>query len=58
MYQKTFEVILGAAAAERLELKIGDTFVGSHGLVETEIGAHDEHPFTVTGDLRTLQYRC
>jgi putative ABC transport system permease protein len=51
MYDKPFEVILGANAAERLELKIGDTFVGSHGLVESEIGAHDEHPFTVKGIL-------
>ena len=51
IYQKTFEVILGAAAAERLELKIGDTFVGSHGLVETEIGAHEDHPYTVRGIL-------
>lgn len=51
MYKKTFEVLLGAAAAERLELKLGDTFVGSHGLVESEIGAHEDHPYTVTGIL-------
>jgi len=51
MYAKSFEVVVGAAAAERLQLKVGDTFVGSHGLVESEIGAHDEHPFTVTGVL-------
>lgn len=51
MYKKTFEVLLGAAAAERLELKLGDTFVGSHGLVESEIGAHEDHPYAVTGIL-------
>jgi putative ABC transport system permease protein len=45
-----FEAVLGAQTAVRLELKVGDTFVGAHGLGEG--GAdHAEHPYTVVGVL-------
>jgi putative ABC transport system permease protein len=49
-YAKPFEAVLGARTAERLGLKLGDTFVGAHGLGEG--GAeHAEHPYTVVGVL-------
>jgi putative ABC transport system permease protein len=45
-----FDAVLGANAAARTKLAIGDRFVGSHGLAaggET----HDGHPYTVVGVL-------
>ncbi|MEP1489159.1 MAG: ABC transporter permease [Algibacter sp.] len=39
---KPMEVILGATVAKQLQLKIGDTFLSSHGLVENDIDVHSE----------------
>ena len=52
LYKKSFEVVVGSSAAQRLNLKIGDTFVGSHGLAEGEVDVHDEHPYIVKGILK------
>lgn len=52
LYQKSFEVVVGSSAAERLQLKIGDNFVGSHGLAEAGGELHDDKPYTVTGILQ------
>jgi putative ABC transport system permease protein len=41
---------VGATAAARLKLKIGDHFVGGHGLAEGG-EVHDEHVYTVVGIL-------
>jgi putative ABC transport system permease protein len=41
---------VGASAAERLKLAIGDHFVGGHGLAEGG-DTHDEHVYTVVGIL-------
>ncbi len=48
---KNFEAVLGSGAAKNLNLSIGNTFLGSHGLVQNEIDVHDEKPFAVTGIL-------
>jgi putative ABC transport system permease protein len=45
---KPFDAAVGAAAAKRLRLAIGDRFVGAHGLAEGG-EAHDGHPYTVVG---------
>lgn len=45
---KSMEVILGSSVAEETGLKIGDTFMSSHGLTENRIEIH-EHPLTVVG---------
>jgi putative ABC transport system permease protein len=46
--EKPMEMVLGATVAERLDLKIGDTFLSSHGLAET--GGHEHaEPLTVVG---------
>lgn len=50
--EKSLEVVVGSAAAVRLNLKVGDSFVGSHGLASTSFEAHDDHPYTVTGILK------
>ncbi len=41
---------VGASAAQRLKLAVGDRFIGSHGLAEGG-DAHDEHVYTVVGIL-------
>ena len=43
-----FEVVVGKKIATKLNLKVGDTFVTSHGLRETG-EAHTDTPFTVVG---------
>lgn len=48
LWQKPFEVSLGAAVAESLNLTIGDTFMGQHGLVKGG-ESHDSHAYKVVG---------
>jgi putative ABC transport system permease protein len=43
-----FEVIIGHDVAAKLGLKVGDTFVGSHGIGSASHD-HDEHDFLITG---------
>jgi len=50
-YKKSFEVIIGSKVAQRLNLKIGDHFISSHGLTSSIGDTHDEHPFLVKGIL-------
>ena len=52
--QGPMEVVLGNAVAEQLQLKIGDTFLSSHGLVDNDIDVHDEE-FMVVGILKPTQ---
>lgn len=51
LFQKDFEVVIGAAVAKKLSLKIGAQLASSHGLSE-EGHQHDSHPFTVVGILK------
>ncbi len=50
IWTKDLQAVIGAQAARDLGLKVGDTFVGSHGLVEGG-EEHSEFPYTVTGIL-------
>ncbi len=45
------EVVVGAATAELLQLKAGDTFESAHGLSK-DGHAHEENPFVVKGVLK------
>lgn len=45
---KSMEVILGSTVAEETDLKMGDTFMSSHGLTENTVEVHN-HPLTVVG---------
>lgn len=48
LFQKNFEVVIGSEIAQKLNLKVGDKFNGSHGdAAEGEV--HDEYPYTITG---------
>ncbi len=49
LFKTSFEVVVGSNVAERLQLKIGDSFIGTHGLIDSGDDAHDEHPYVVTG---------
>lgn len=48
--QQTLDAVIGATAAKRLKLGIGDSFVGGHGLAEGG-EAHDTYPYHVVGIL-------
>lgn len=50
-WTREMEAVLGAEVARQSGLKIGDTFVGSHGLTAGGEN-HDEFPYTVTGILQ------
>lgn len=45
------EAVMGAAVARNTGAKLGQEFVGSHGLEESEGEGHEHAPFTVTGIL-------
>lgn len=47
-WTKEMEVVLGSAAAKKLNLTVGSTFLSAHGLA-TEGMAHDDHPYEVKG---------
>ncbi|RNL80672.1 ABC transporter permease [Sinomicrobium pectinilyticum] len=52
LWEKPFEVVIGATVADKLQLSPGSTFSGSHGLMENSAESHDHHPFTVVGILK------
>jgi len=49
--QNAMEVVLGNTVAQKLKLKIGDTLLSAHGLIENSIEEHDEL-LTVVGILK------
>ena len=51
MWRETFEVTVGAVAAKKLDLNLGDTFYSAHGLTDgTDV--HDNVDFKVVGILK------
>ena len=48
IFEKNFEVVVGNSIAQKLGLKVGDKFFGSHGDAE-EGEVHDEHTYIVSG---------
>ena len=52
LWEKDSEVTLGAAVAADLNLKMGDTFVSSHGFTSEVDMTHDHLPFLVVGILK------
>ncbi|HMO38814.1 MAG TPA: ABC transporter permease [Saprospiraceae bacterium] len=52
LWEKTFEVTIGAGVAADLKLSVGDKFFSSHGFIMDDDLAHDDaDPFVVTGIL-------
>lgn len=67
LYAETGQVVVGAHIANMLDLKLGDTFLGNHGLVQSEHQSydtseadtpadddHDHFEYTITGILPPL----
>jgi putative ABC transport system permease protein len=52
-WEKPFEVVLGHEVAEKIGLKAGDTFIGSHGIGSSS-HEHDAHPYVITGVLAPM----
>ncbi|HYC05166.1 MAG TPA: FtsX-like permease family protein [Azospirillaceae bacterium] len=54
LYGRQMEAVLGAKVARETNLKVGDSFVGSHGMGGGGPmgGEHADMPFTVTGILK------
>jgi len=50
MWSRSLEVVLGSTVADVHQLKIGDTFYGTHGLVEGG-HVHDDYAYEVVGIL-------
>lgn len=48
LFSKNFEVVLGSEVARKMNSKVGDTFLSSHGDAE-EGEVHEEHPYVVVG---------
>lgn len=46
-----FEVVLGATVADKLNYRLGQQIVLSHGVSRISLLDHDDYPFTVTGIL-------
>jgi putative ABC transport system permease protein len=51
LVENAMEVILGNSVAQKLNLKIGDTLLSAHGLIENSMEEHDEL-LTVVGILK------
>ena len=48
VFGKDFEVVVGSSIAQKMGMKVGDKFFGSHGDAE-EGEVHDNHAYIVTG---------
>lgn len=51
LWQKPFEVTVGSTVAQRLNLRVGDTFHGAHGFTD-DGDIHEEHIYQVVGIFR------
>jgi putative ABC transport system permease protein len=55
LFEKPFEAVLGAKAAAKAGLVLGDTFISGHGVIRSlELDEHKDHPYTVVGILRSV----
>ncbi|UZR92778.1 ABC transporter permease [Chondrinema litorale] len=51
LWEEPMEVTLGSAVAEKLQLKVGETFYGAHGMGEAVGNDHEEAKYKVAGIL-------
>lgn len=50
-FAETAQAVLGAEAAQRLQLQVGDALTVAHGSGGVSFSEHDQHPFRVSGIL-------
>jgi len=55
LFNKNYEVVIGNAVSENLNLNIGDTFYSGHGIIENAVESHGEQPLKVVGILKPTQ---
>ena len=48
LFEKPYEVVLGFNVASKIDLKLGDTFYGSHG-IDASLHEHHDSKYTVVG---------
>ncbi|WP_440881631.1 ABC transporter permease [Tenacibaculum sp. C7A-26P2] len=53
LFDEPFEVVLGSKISKKLQLKIGDKFAGSHGLLKSSIEIHENDKYEVKGVLKS-----
>lgn len=51
LWSAPLEAVLGAEVAARTQFKLGDTFIGNHGLEGAGMG-HEKHPYRIVGFLK------
>jgi len=54
-FEKPFEAVIGSVVAESTGLRVGDTFISTHGHIEMPGGhahRHEKFPYTVVGILK------
>jgi putative ABC transport system permease protein len=51
LWEKALEAVLGVEVAERAGLKVGDKFIGAHGVGDKPGDEHGESPYLVVGVL-------
>jgi putative ABC transport system permease protein len=49
LWEKDMQACVGSKVAKKLNLKIGATFHGSHGLVNDGMHVHETHPYKIVG---------
>lgn len=54
LWNKSFEIVLGAEVARKHNLKLGDKIYSAHGL-SPDAHQHDDHPFVIVGILNPVQ---
>lgn len=57
-WDKPMEVVLGSIVASTAKLKLGDTFISSHGLTTDDFNQHEHAPFKVAGILNETGTVC
>ncbi len=54
-WEKPLQTVIGAEVAQKLGLKLGDTFASTHGLAKSQDHAHDHKKYVVSGILLPSQ---
>ncbi|MEP7320338.1 MAG: FtsX-like permease family protein [Saprospiraceae bacterium] len=57
-WQNPMEVTIGSSVASLYHLKIGDTFVSSHGLTIDEFNQHEHAPYSIVGIIKSTGSVC
>ena len=50
-FNTLYDAVIGADAARKLNYKVGDKIVLSHGIAKTSFSQHNDKPFTISGIL-------